>query len=412
MRSLAVIVHRWVGLAMAGFLIIAGLTGVLLVWYHELDTALNPGTMRVQAPASGAVRLDPLALRESVEAAFPQAEAHWVPLRTGDPAQAAVFWVAGADDGAGGHAALGFDEVFVDPYTGQVLGTRMWGDLAQGARNLMPFVYRLHQSLALGTVGTWTFGIIALLWSIDCFVGAYLTLPARAASGQPRRGWWRRWAPSWRLRPGAGPYKLNFDLHRAGGLWTWAAMFVLAWSSVAFNLYDPVYRPVMGAFFDMRPDPRVGMPRLDQEIPVPPMGWEAGLRVSRQHMAALAERKGVRILSEDRLSYDPHRAVFRLEVFSDRDVSEQRGRTAVFIDARSGALRAHRFPTGEAAGDTLTTWLLTLHMAHLWGMPFRIFMSVMGMLVVLLSLTGIYIWWRKRLARRHRNGAHPIAAGA
>ncbi|MFQ5415166.1 MAG: PepSY domain-containing protein, partial [Phycisphaerae bacterium] len=54
---------------------------------------------------------------------------------------------------------------------------RLWGDLSQGLANLMPFVYRLHHSLALGTVGTWIFGVVALLWTLDCFVGAWLTFP-------------------------------------------------------------------------------------------------------------------------------------------------------------------------------------------------------------------------------------------
>jgi hypothetical protein len=30
-------------------------------------------------------------------------------------------------DTGGQHAELGFDEVFVDPYTGAILGARMWG---------------------------------------------------------------------------------------------------------------------------------------------------------------------------------------------------------------------------------------------------------------------------------------------
>ena len=34
------------------------------------------------------------------------------------------------------------------------------------------------------------------------------------------------------------------DLHRAGGLWLWAMLFVFAWSSVAFNL-TPAYDAVM-----------------------------------------------------------------------------------------------------------------------------------------------------------------------
>jgi uncharacterized iron-regulated membrane protein len=412
MRALAVIVHRWVGLVMAGFLLIAGLTGSLLVWYHELDVELNPSLMQVRRPSVDAIRLDPLVLRERVQAAFPQAWVHWVTLREGHADEAVSFWVEGAANADGVHADLGFDEVFVNPYTGTITGTRRWGDLSQGVTNLMPFIYRLHYSLALGTVGTWIFGIIAVLWTIDCFVGAWLTLPTRnpaSARLSPRR-WFRRWAPAWKLRTGAGPYKLNYDLHRAGGLWPWAALFVLAWSSVAFNLYDPVYKPVMGLFFDMQPDPRASLPRLERDEAGPVMGWPAALAQTRQHMTALARERDFQILAEDRLSYDPHRGVLRLEVRSDRDVSERRGRTSVFVDARSGELLAHRLPTGEAAGDTVTAWLLNLHMAHVWGMSFRIFITLAGLVVAVLSGTGVYIWWKKRRSRVHGSRLRASAA--
>lgn len=404
-RPLLVWMHRYVGLAMAGFLIVAGLTGALLVWFHELDAAFNPGLMRVSPPeetASGPLRkLDPLVLREQVRAAFPEAWAHWVTLRESGPEDAASFWVEGAADADGRHVELGFDQVFVHPYTGEILGTRKWGDITQGLTNLMPFIYELHHSLALGTVGRWIFGIVAVLWTIDCFVGAWLTFPAGARNGaQSARRWWPRWAPAWKVRWRAGTYKLHYDLHRAVGLWPWALLLVLAWSSVAFNLYGQVYKPVMGLVFEMRPDPRGALPKLARDEPEPAMGWAAALTAARSHMATLSGEKALRVLDEDRVSYDPHRSVVRLEARTDRDVSERRGRTAVFIDAGSGALLATRLPTGEAAGDTVTAWLLTLHMAHVWGLPFRILMTVAGLAVTMLSVTGVYLWWWKRARRR------------
>lgn len=398
-RRALVLVHRYVGLVMAGFLVIAGLTGALLVWYHELDAAINPRLLRVVAPAQGsggeaASPLSPLDLRDRVQAAYPNAWVHWVPLRAEHPSEAHVFWIEGASDAEGRHADLGVDEVFVDPYTGAILGARKWGDLDEGSVNLMPFMYRLHESLALGTVGTWVFGVIALLWTVDCFIGAYLTFPQRSRSR--RRNWWVRWKPAWLLRWHASGYKLNFDLHRAGGLWPWALLLVLAWSSVAFNLYDPVYRPVMGMFFETRPDPRAGIPRLRADLPEPPLGWPAGLAAARERLAEVAAARGVRILYEERLAYDPHRGYLRLVIRTDRDINERRSRSSIFVDGTSGALLAVELPTGEATGDTITAWLTTLHMAHIWGLPFRILVTLAGLVIVLLSVTGVVIWWRKR----------------
>jgi len=65
--------HRWLGLVLAGFLALAGLTGALLVWNQELDAALNPRLFRAEPPTPDAQPLDPLRLREIVQARHPQA---------------------------------------------------------------------------------------------------------------------------------------------------------------------------------------------------------------------------------------------------------------------------------------------------------------------------------------------------
>ena len=42
MRRALVVIHRWLGLFTAVFLIVAGASGALIAWDHELDEWLNP----------------------------------------------------------------------------------------------------------------------------------------------------------------------------------------------------------------------------------------------------------------------------------------------------------------------------------------------------------------------------------
>lgn len=276
LRPALALVHRWVGLVMAGFLLVAGLTGAMLAWNDELDAMVNARLLRVAPPQPDALPLDPLALRAHVQALYPQALVAYAPLahRPGHALVLRLFALPAA--GTGAAPELANDEVLVDPYTGRVLGERKWGDITQGVKNLMPFIYRLHYSLALGLVGSYALGIVALLWTFDCFIGAYLTLPARVRKKESSRaptaagkGSLARWWPSWKVRWSGGSYKVNFDLHRAAGLWVWAMLFVLAWSSVAFNLSE-VYDPVMKATFAHQADdsalPPLPMPKLDPAI--------------------------------------------------------------------------------------------------------------------------------------------------
>lgn len=394
MRRQIVLLHRVAGLAMALFLVIAGLTGSLLVWYEEIDAAINPGWLRVAVPADRRPALPPLQLRAAVLEHYPQAASNYLMLH-GQPGRAAIFWLQAPPPA--------IDTVFVDPYTGAVLGARRHGAIGDGLHNLAPFIYELHQSLALGRTGVLLLGIVALLWTIDCFAGAWLTFPAPARHPAQAgwRAWLRRWRPAWRVRQPASTYQRHYDLHRAGGLWPWALLFVFAWSSVAFNL-PAVYQPVMDALFAHQPEPRALAPRRAAAQPQPGLDWPAALARARHLMAWESRRHGFTVIEESSLRYDPRSASFHYRVRSDLDVNEKRGNTSLVFDANDGRQLGSFRPTGAAAGDTVTSWLLTLHLAHRWGLPYRLAVTGLGLVVVMLSLTGVYLWWKKRRASEQR----------
>lgn len=353
--------------------------------------------------------LDPLVLRQRVQALHPEAYVAMAYLRQ-EPGHAAVVRLFGLPDPITGELAEpSNDQVFVNPYTGEVLGKRMWGDITQGVKNLIPFIYRLHYSLALGAVGDTLMGLVALLWLLDCFAGAYLTFPTRQRTQAPSsiRLWLTRWWPAWKARLRGGAYKLNFDLHRAGSLWAWAMLFVLAWSSVAFNLNDEIYDPVMRTLFVHQADLE-SLPRPQRLSLTPELGWDRARETGRKLMAEQANTRGFTVLDEILLAHDPRsgpHGTYRYQVRSSRDLDDRWGSTQVIFDADTGELLRVWLPTGAANGDTIRTWLINLHRASLWGTPFRLFMSGVGLIVVMLSITGVIIWWRKRSARiRGRNG--------
>lgn len=400
MRPLFVLIHRYIGLVLAGFLVIAGLSGALLAFEHELDTAINPRLMRVELPEPDMAPMDALTVREKVQARYPDARVHRVDLAV-EPGEALSFRIGRAAGTSGN------DQVFVNPYTGEILGERKWGDIGQGWTNLMPFIYRLHQSLTLDGTGTLVLGIVALLWFLDCFVGAYLTFPARrkmpltpalsplAGRGSPT--WLARWRPAWKVRWLGGASKLNFDLHRAGGLWLWAMLAVLAWSSVGFNLKE-VYRPVMDALFTLQPSFR-DLQKTAGPQPEPGIPWAEARSIGRALMEAEARTQGFAVRKEQNLSYDPKTALYRYRVRSDRDVRDHGGSTSVWFDANTGERKAAYIPSGETGGDTIGSWMFALHMAAIWGLPFKVFVGMTGLVVAMLSVTGVAVWARKRSAR-------------
>ena len=55
MRSTLLAAHRWVGLVLAAFLVLAGLTGSLMVWVEELDALASRGLFEAAAPGQTAL---------------------------------------------------------------------------------------------------------------------------------------------------------------------------------------------------------------------------------------------------------------------------------------------------------------------------------------------------------------------
>lgn len=406
-RHHIVILHRYVGLVMAGFLIIAGLTGALLVWYQELDTGINSQLLRVNPPAHTCQPLSPFALRNNVARAFPAADVNWMTLQRPSPADVYRFSLDPATDAETDTATLAFDEVFVDPCSGDILGGRQWGEITQGLKNLMPFIYRLHYALASGSVGSWLLGIVALLWTIDCFAGIYLTFPRGGRNGRVNPSpWLKRWWPAWKIRWRGGSYKLNFDLHTAGSLWLWALLLTFSWSSVAMTLYPEVYKPTMARFMTFQDNPSEELPVVAEPQRYPEIGWEQGLRTAKQQLETLALARNFQIEALERFAYYPEKGALKLMARTSRDINERFGQTWIYIDAVNGDLKGFYLPTGEASGDTFTTWITTLHIAGIWGLPYRVLVTVTGGFVVILSVTGVVLWWRKQRARKRSASLH------
>ena len=119
MRGSFLLFHRWGGLLIAGFLFVAGVTGSIIAFHHELDEWLNPAFFT----ASGAgAPLSPSQLVATIETAEPQARVSFLVLPE-DAGAVAVMFVQGRRDAATGlRHDLGYNQVFVDPATGAVLG--------------------------------------------------------------------------------------------------------------------------------------------------------------------------------------------------------------------------------------------------------------------------------------------------
>jgi uncharacterized iron-regulated membrane protein len=419
-RGVFVFLHRWVGLLMTIFLVLVGLTGSLLAFDDEIERFTAP---RLYAtPRPGIAPLDLATLAEKAAALTPP-NTQLVNVRMSGPERAAANFAPEIPEtlrnfkteNVGLLTVLTFQlqmpaatQIFLDPWTGDELGRRRYGVLSEGLVNLAPFIFQLHWTLApIAPFGIQILGIVAVLWTIDCFVGFYLTLPVSAS------GFWRKWRTAWTIKRGAGAYRLNFDLHRASGLWLWPTLLLFAWSGVMFNMKS-VYRPVMKGLFDYAPAPasatRMGM-KQRMSKPHPVLDWRDARAVGERLVAEQAAERGFTIGGPIGLGYFEQTGLYNYAVGGSRAVASNGYAAKVQFDGDTGELVAFETPTGEHSGNTITSWLAALHTARVFGLPYKIFVCALGLVITMLSVTGVYIWWKKRSARRFRK-KHGSSAGA
>ena len=397
MRRVFLWTHRYVGLAMALFLVVEGLTGSLLAFRGDLSALLNP-SLTAPRPSPDAQKLDLATLAERAEALMPQATAAYFFRLRDDQAILRMSW---RNDPATGKPYPGAPMLIVlDPWTGEELGRFPYSGYTQGfLSNVMPFVYDLHTALAMGKPGIWILAVLAILWTVDCFVGFYLTFPPTFEK------FWRRWKPAWLIKWRGGFYRVNFDLHRAGGLWFWAMLFVFAWSSVCLVDKLSFYERVTAALFDMRP---IREQLADVAPPHEGAGpmkldWRAALTRGEQLAANQAAMGGFRLLQPKGLTSLSYARAYNYMVETDRLFPAEKQLT-VFFDGDDGSFRGVMATSTGHSGETLTNWLRALHMARdpVDYLPYRIFVCVLGLVIAILSITGVYVWWKKQSARRSR----------
>ncbi|MFQ3452573.1 PepSY-associated TM helix domain-containing protein [Bradyrhizobium sp. UFLA01-814] len=402
--------HRWAGLLTAAFLFFSGVTGAIISWDHEIDDVLNRRLFEVTSsgPAIPSVELARLIEQRDHRARV----VHM--FMTAEKGESLWFFVLPRIDPATGKRyTLDYNQVFLDPNTGVELGRRYWGAVWPVTReNFVSFLYKLHYTMHIPEFwgsDRWCMrflGVIAVIWTIDCFVGFYLTLPSRrraraeqasAISGPRGKGFWTRWAPAWKIKISGSAYRINFDIHRAFSLWTWALLFVIAFTAFSLNLYFEVFSPLMKTVSNYTPTPYEQRPYRHLDDPIEP-------RMAYAEIAARAAADGKArgwTTPIGSINYGPAHGVYAVAFFEpgDEHGAAGVGPAQLYYDSEDGRPLGERLPWVGTAADVFVQMQFPLHSGRIAGLPGRILISLMGLVVAALSATGVVIWWRKRRAR-------------
>jgi uncharacterized iron-regulated membrane protein len=76
------------------------------------------------------------------------------------------------------------------------------------------------------------------------------------------------------------------------------------------------------------------------------------------------------------------------------------GPARLYFDGEDGRYLGDIQPWKGIVADIFVQMQFPLHSGRILGLPGRILVSIMGLVVAMLSVTGVYIWWKKRCSRQ------------
>jgi uncharacterized iron-regulated membrane protein len=365
LRNIWLSAHRWFALSLGWVLGMMGLTGALLVIAPPIDEQLHPQLFKVATRnASGfepraALPLE--AIRTKLGDEFgKQASLSFLPPREADDSLSVL--VRGAWKGT----------VFIDPFSGAELGRR--GE-SEGVVN---FLFKLHSSLFMDDVGRSVLAIIALCYLLLLATGLIL--------------WWPRGGQSgWRIELRRGLIRSLFDLHRVTG----ATLGLLIAVSVATGVYM-AWQPLRGfvtALSVAKPMRAPALPLASRgasgaRLPVDTLidAARAGFPRSRVYLVQVPAKADLPVHVRLHLPDDPH----------------PNGRTLVWVDPVTGKVLAAQRWNRLDVGARAVAVIYPLHTGVLGGPLLEAVVMMNGVTLAGMSVTGLWLWWRRRAMRSTR----------
>jgi uncharacterized iron-regulated membrane protein len=353
-------VHTWTSLISTVFLLLLCLTGLPLVFHHEIDALLGYAP-RPEADA-GRASAAPQRLAGAALAADPGRVLQYISWDKDEPGMVTAFTNA-APDGAPGNATVrAFDAV-----SGKLLGPVAVGP--------MLVVLRLHTDMFAGEAGKLFLGVMGLLFALAIVSGVVLYWPFT------RR---RRFAI---IRDSASRRVLWLDWHNLIGVVTVAWALVIGLTGVVNTLAEVMLN-------QWKATELAGMVASHAGKPAPVHLASLDAVVAQARQAAPGMEVAFVAFPGTPFSSSHHFAAF---MRGDTPLTS-RLLKPVLLDGETGAVAEIR-----ALPMYLQALLISqpLHFGDYGGMPLKAIWAMLDALTIIVIGSGLYLW----LARRWKRGA-------
>ncbi|MGE8565289.1 MAG: PepSY-associated TM helix domain-containing protein [Achromobacter sp.] len=360
-------IHKWTSLVCTIFLLIICLTGLPLVFHHEIEHWLDDGKPLSNVPAD----TPPANLDKLVASALTMYPGEVVDYLFFDPDEPQVYVGMAKTPGDGqvsGHA------VRMDGRTGEVL---LDGPLyTEDKFSFMGIMLALHVDLFAGLPGELFLGFMGLLFCVAIVSGVVLYGPfmKKLEFGTVRA------ARSTRLK--------WLDLHNLLGIVTLVWAFVVGFTGVINELSTPLFR-----LWQSTELVRILEPYKGQTVPT---------QLASAQLAADTAKKALPGNEVSFISFpgnafgSPHHYIAWMR--GDTPLTSKLN-TPVLVDGK----------TGELTTVAKMPWYLTalelsrpLHFGDYAGLPLKIIWALLDLITIVVLVSGLYLWIARRRATEAR----------
>lgn len=362
MRKLFTKIHLWLSVPFGIIIAIVCLTGAILVFEQEILRVCYPSRYYVEE-----VKGEPLPVDELILAARRQLpdsiKINGIRIYP-DPARTCQLVLPGKKAAA-----------FIDPYTGQVTGV-------DDGRGFFMQVMRLHRWLLDSNKrdggiawGKMIVGYSTLAMAVILLSGLVVWLPRNRKVLKNRL----------KVKLGTSRFRFWYDLHVAGGFY--AALLLLALTLTGLTWSFGWYRNAFYQVFGVTATPS----KAHAHAPKSPAGQEE----KRQPDYACWET----VLSTLKGEYADFNSITIRDgeaTVSTADYGNTRGSDRYAFDPKSGEITGRQLYKDLPDSGKIRGWIYSVHAGTWGGEATRILSCLASFMGAVLSLTGYYMWLKRR----------------
>jgi uncharacterized iron-regulated membrane protein len=344
MRTWLFNLHLYLALVVGIFVVVIGVTGSIVAFEEDLDHFFNTRLFYVEATGT---RMPAADLFAAAAAAFPGQKIGSLRLPQSER-QSVMFTIKGPR------------QAFVNPYNGQLLGTR-------DAKTPLQTIHTTHLSLLMGTSGRNIVAAVTAILLVLVASGVYLWWPLKRAS----------------VKWNASARRIHFDLHNAAGIYSATFLVVLGITGITVYFDGEIERYL---------HQRAGTAPVSRNVPSVEQQGVNRISADQALASAAAALPGTTPLS---ITLPANaKGSYLVTVRYPEDLTPG-GRSWVNVDQYSGTVSSLQSSRTAAAASRTIILNRAIHTGDIFGYPTKVLVSLSSLMLVLQAVTGYYLWWKK-----------------